>query len=367
MNDDVKSKLIIISGGGTGGPSVVPLALAKVYKQLNPQAKFLFIGNDPKLEKDLFADLLTSLKADYQALPAGKWRRYFSWRNFLDIFKVLQAFFLAYRLFKKRRPDLIISAGSFASVPVVWAAKFQGIKVLIHQQDIRPGLANRLMMRAANLITVTFPKSLDDYPNRATLIGNPNLVSEVKEEDINRVRVKFNLEAKRPLLVVTGGGSGALALNQVLFEALAHLPTDWQTIHQTGRDKVDVLPTREAYQAIAQLSHEDMLALLAAADIVVSRAGLGALTELSALAKTALIIPMPNSHQEDNAAYFKEKQAAVVLSQLDLTGQKLAEEIQSLYQDENRRMRLAYNINRALSQEAAAQGALLMQKLLDQK
>lgn len=360
---DAANNLIVISGGGSGGPSTAPLALAVAFQNLGAPARFLFIGNAPKLEKDLFGDILQSLGADYLALPAGKWRRYFSLFNILDFFKILSGFIQAYCLFRRLRPALIISAGSFASVPVVWAGRFCGAKILIHQQDVRPGLANRLMRRAADRVSVAFPKSLADYGKRAVLIGNPSL-SSVSAADQERVREKFNLVSGHPLLLVTGGGTGALALNRLFFEALRDLPADWQIIHQTGIGKGEGAPSRFAYQVIETLSHEDFKGLLSLADIVVSRAGLGVMTELSILAKPCVLLPIPNSHQEDNAAYFAEKKAAIVLNQEVLKAGALAAELRDLWVDKNRRRLLSDNIRGLLPVDAADKGAALIQELL---
>lgn len=361
---DIKQKLIIISGGGTGGPSMVPLALAQAYSELDADTRFVFFGNDAVLDQKLFADNLKALNADYYALPSGKWRRYFSWHNFSDLIKILSAFFRAYNYLRRLKPDLIISAGSFASVPIVWAGRLLKIKILVHQQDILPGLANRLMAPWADKISVCFESSLSDYGKKAVLIGNPSEAAAVTEDLKNELRIKFKLSPDRPLLFITGGASGALAINKLVFAALPYISSNWQIIHQTGQGKDENAPVQNNYQIYPNISQKDFLALIACADIVVSRAGLGALTTLSALARPSIIIAMPNSHQEKNAAYFKAKDAALVLVQADLSGEKLAKEMESLYQDENRRMQLAYNISLILPKGAAAKGAKIMQTML---
>lgn len=362
---DVNKKLIIISGGGTGGPSITPLALAAAYRRLDPAARFLFVGSDSDLEQLLFGESFRRLDAEYLSLPAGKWRRYFSWKNFRDIFKIAGAFFYSWRLCRRRHPDLIISAGSFASVPLVWAGHFQGVKILIHQQDIRPGLANRLMAPAADKLTVAFTKSLADYGDRAVVIGNPSEAATITETDRLQARQKFGLEPGRPFLFITGGGSGALALNQIFFEALWLLPADWQIIHQTGRGKGEGAPEKEGYKVFSSLDHGDFSALLSLADMVVSRAGLGIFTELALSAKPALVIPIPHSHQEDNAAFLEENQAAIVLNQEKLDGKKLADVLISLWQDAAQRQELSARIKKLLPADAAARGALIIKEMIN--
>jgi UDP-N-acetylglucosamine--N-acetylmuramyl-(pentapeptide) pyrophosphoryl-undecaprenol N-acetylglucosamine transferase len=364
---DVKQKLIVISGGGTGGPSMVPLALAQAYYKFNSNTRFVFFGNDEALEQKLFSNNFKALNADYYVLPSGKWRRYFSWYNFSDLIKIIKAFFKAFNHLKSLKPDLIISAGSFASVPLVWAGKLLKIKILVHQQDILPGLANRLMAPWADKISVCFESSLSDYGRKAVLIGNPSEAAAITEDVKSQVRLKFKLKLDKPLLFITGGASGSLAINKLIFAALPYLSSDWQIVHQSGRGKDENAPVQNNYQIYPSIAQQDFLALMACADIIVSRAGLGALTAISALAKPGIIIAMPNSHQENNADYFQSKEAAVVLAQADLNGEKLAKEIESLYQDKNRSMRLAYNISLILPKEAAVKGAKIIQKMLADK
>lgn len=361
---DVRKKLIVLSGGGTGGPSVVPLALAKAYRRLDPSAHFLFLGINEGFERKLFEADFQALAVDYLALPAGKWRRYFSFLNLLDIFKIIVAFFKALFLFYRVRPDLIISAGSFASVPVVWAGRLLKIHILIHQQDVRPGLANRLMAPWADRVSVAFAKSIDDYGARAILIGNPGDSSGISVADLLSVRKKFAINTDRPFLLVTGGGSGAVFLNKLFFATLPFLSADWQIIHQTGTGKGAGAPIRQDYQVVESIDHQDFLALLACADVVVARAGLGSLGELSLLAKPSILIPIPNSQQEDNAAYFQGKGAAIVLSQANLEAKELAAALQTLLADKAQRARLAENIKNIMPADAADKGAKIIKELL---
>lgn len=358
-----KGKLIVISGGGTGGPSTAPLALASAYSVLDPRARFLFIGNDQELEKKLFDEALKMLGADYISLPAGKWRRYFSVKNFIDFFRIISAFFRVLIIFYRQRPDLIISAGSFASVPVVWAGRLMGAKILIHQQDLRPGLANRLMAPVAHKLTVTFEKSLKDYGSRAVLIGNPSEAGKLTGDTRRKVAASYRVGA-RPLIFITGGASGALGLNRLFYSALQYLPADWDIIHLSGKGKGLDAPNRPNYRVVENLSHEDFSALLSLADIVITRSGLGVLTELSLAAKPTVLVPMPKTHQEDNAEYFKSRAAALVVNELETNGEDFAKIIIDLYKHEGQRMKLSANIAMMMPPDAAVKGAQIVKEML---
>lgn len=363
MTEENRKKIVILSGGGTGGPSTVPLALGQALRARDKDIKFIFVGSNAALEKKLFAQIFKELAIEYKSFPAGKWRRYFAWQNFFDIFRVFYAFIAAYIWLKKIKPDLLISAGSFASVPLAWAAKLRGIKIMIHQQDLRPGLANRLMAKTADVISTAFEQSVKDYGRQAVCLGNPRLQERTDKLSAAPLLQKLNLNTEEPVLLLVGGASGAVALNQLLKEALPLLPPNWQIIHQTGIGKqIDV--SRLNYYQFETLAHEDFSALLHRADIVISRAGLGVLTELAALAKTAVLIPMPQTHQEDNAQYFALKQAALYWLQTELNGQVLAQKLLSLWQDQAQRKLLQENIKKIMPSQAAAQGASLIYKLI---
>lgn len=355
-------KLIVLSGGGTGGPSTVPLALAKAYYGLDHNVKFVFIGSNPVLEQSLFADTFRSLNISYYAIPAGKWRRYFSIANLLDIFKIIYSFFRSFFLLCKLRPMLIISAGSFASVPLVWAGKVLGIKVMVHQQDLRPGLANRLMAPLADIITVSFEKSIQDYGNKSFCLGNPRLDDASMASAI--FEVTSDLNYKQPLIFLSGGGGGSTALNSLLIDALPYLPSDWLIVQQTGKGKNNFQVERGNYLVVENFSHEDFITWAKKADIIISRAGLGSLTEFSYLAKSVIVVPIPNSHQEENAQYFADQGAVIYLKQESLSGKNLAREILKLWKDEKKRAELALAITAIMPQKAALKGAMIIKKIL---
>ena len=363
MREENRKKLVVLSGGGTGGPSTVPLALGQALRLKDQDINLIFIGSNPSLEKKLFAQIFKELNIEYKTFPAGKWRRYFAWQNFFDIFRVFYAFILAYIWFKKVKPDLLISAGSFASVPLAWAAKLRGIKIVIHQQDLRPGLANRLMAKTADLISTAFEQSVQDYGHKAVWLGNPLLQERSSQNLSSQFLQSLNLKKEEPVLLLVGGASGAVALNKLLVEALSFLPPNWQIIHQTGAGKT-IDASRLNYYQFETLAHEDFSALLSQADIVVSRAGLGVLTELAALAKTVVLIPMPQTHQEDNAQYFALKKAALYWSQTELNGKVLAQKLISLWQDQEQRRLLQDNIKKIMPPQAAVQGVSLIYELI---
>ncbi len=333
-------KRILLTGGGTGGSVTPLLAVAGLLRAQHPDWDFLFVGSHEGPE----ASLCEAANIRFHAIPAGKLRRYWSWRNLTDIQKIWDGWRAARQLMKQWLPDVTLSAGSFVSVPVVWAAKQAGSRVLIHQQDIRPGLANRLMAQAATIITVAFEQSLRDFPSdKSQLIGNP-VRPEIFKGSATRAQELFSLEPRVPVLLVLGGGNGSRALNHLISQSAFRLVQHWQIIHLTGRSHdYPQLHDRRYHQydfLTWQFPHA-----LAAADLVMSRCGLGAISEMSAVRKPGVFIPLPGTHQEDNARLLKSLQAGYVIHQPELTDERLLHLLDRVRREPNLLTQWAENIH----------------------
>ena len=260
----------------------------------------------------------------------------------------------SYHPVRRFKPHLAFAAGGFAAVaPIIAARLFAGARTLIHQQDVEPGLANRLLVPFANRITVSLASSLAHFPRgRSTVTGNP-VRQEVLAADPRIAVERLKLEPKTPLLVVTGGGTGALGLNRLAAAAAPHLVNSLQVVHLTGRGRGVAAETASGrYHAIEFLIAE-MPHLLAAATIVVSRAGMGTLTELAALGKACLIVPLPGSHQWANAQAFARVGAIEVADQEALSAESLAQRVLGLLDDEPRRQRLGRALGESMPRDAA--------------
>jgi UDP-N-acetylglucosamine--N-acetylmuramyl-(pentapeptide) pyrophosphoryl-undecaprenol N-acetylglucosamine transferase len=259
-----------------------------------------------------------------------------------------------------------VGAGGFASVAPLAAARALGVPVLIHQQDVEPGLANRLLTPLATAITLSLPASLAHFPRRrSSLTGNP-VRPAVLAGDARLARTRFGLEAEVPTVLVTGGGTGALALNRLVAAAVPDLVRFCQVIHLTGRGRA-VPPDRDSprYRSFELLT-DDMPHALAVADLVVSRAGMGTLTELAALGKPALVVPMPRSHQLANAEAFERLGAIEVADQDTLDGAALAARVQRLLDDPGRLVALSTAVARSMPRDAGARIAGVALALLGQ-
>ncbi|WKZ24471.1 MAG: undecaprenyldiphospho-muramoylpentapeptide beta-N-acetylglucosaminyltransferase [Patescibacteria group bacterium] len=373
-----QKKTIVLSGGGTGGSVAPLLALVEDLKLsgYNP----VWFGTKDGVEKVM----VEPYTLPYYSLPAGKFRRYWSFRNFTDIFKIKIAFFKSLSLLFKLKPTCLITAGAFVSVPTVWAAWCLRIPVVVHQQDIRPGLANRLMAPFAKTITVTFEKNLKDYGSKAIWLGNPvnkefRIIKTITEAEKNIKQDSHHqvFNNTLPTILVLGGGTGSLAINDLVKTSLNDLLSFAKVVHVGGflrnkeeegekernEDKQDKEKINGQYVYHKFLDSRSLSLVMREADLVITRAGLSTLTELCSLKKLCIIIPMPNSHQEDNAAYFAKQGAALVLWQKDLNKETLLSLIKDILQDKNQQEEFKRNISKIMKEGANENMLEIIKKL----
>lgn len=322
---------LLFTGGGTLGPVTPLLAVAEAVRVRAPAAVFSWIGTSQGPERAL----VEAAGIRFIAIRSGKLRRYLSLRNLSDIINIKIGFFQSLALLRRLRPDVVVSAGGFVAVPVVWAARCLDIPVHVHAQDIHPGLANKLSLPAASSLTVAFEKSLKDFArHRPAWTGNPvrrTMLAGSRET----ARKLFGLEDGVPTLLVLGGGTGAAGLNAIVRGAVPLLSPTSQILHVTGKGKWDAAFVHPRYHAVEFLT-DGMAHALAAADLVVTRAGIGTLTELAALALPTVIVPMPHSHQEENARYFADRGAALLFDEIGATPTTFAERVLGLWHDVDR-------------------------------
>ncbi|MEK7167559.1 MAG: UDP-N-acetylglucosamine--N-acetylmuramyl-(pentapeptide) pyrophosphoryl-undecaprenol N-acetylglucosamine transferase [Patescibacteria group bacterium] len=323
-------------------------------KKNKPETEFLFVGTKSGPEKQA----VEGYKIPFKAISSGKLRRYFSWSNFIDPLKVIWGFFQSLSLILKFKPNAVLIAGSFVGVPAAWSAWLLRKPILVHQQDVIAGLANKLMANLAERITVSFDFSLKDFAkNKTVLTGNP-----VREEyyvcDPIKSKTFFNLKEGLPLVLICGGGTGSVKVNEVVEQSLAELLQFCQVIHLTGKGKkMDI--KADNYHQFEFLTNE-MTEALCASDLVVNRAGMSTLSELSILAKPSIIIPIGNSHQEFNARYFQKNNAILNLSEKTLNNEIFTNAVKEILFDDALRENLSRNISKMMGRDGAEKAAKIV-------
>jgi UDP-N-acetylglucosamine--N-acetylmuramyl-(pentapeptide) pyrophosphoryl-undecaprenol N-acetylglucosamine transferase len=321
-------KRIVLTGGGTAGHvtphlSLIPRLMAAGYE-------IHYIGRDSGIEYDLihFLDGIA-----YHSISCGKLRRYFSLANFTDVFRVLRGILQSARLMRKLQPDVCFSKGGFVSIPVVIAAHMRRVPTVCHESDLTPGLANRISARFADIVATSFPECACSLGNKGVMTGTP-LRAELLGGSRERGLKLAGFDGEKPVLLVTGGSQGAQSVNLCLRECLPALLGRMDILHMCGSGNLDEsLSDVDGYRQFGYL-HEEWPDALAAADIVLSRAGANTLCELLALKKPMLLVPYPLSasrgDQIKNAESFASRGFAHVLKQEKLTPETLVRELDAL-------------------------------------
>lgn len=336
---------VILTGGGTLG-SVEPLLA--VIPQLQKKHQIFFVGTNFGPE----AELIHQFKIPFASIIAPKFRRYFSLWHILIPFEMIIGLFQATRIILRIKPDVIVSAGGFVGVPLIWMGWVFRVKSIIHQQDIKPGLANILTHLFANLITVNFKESRRFFSkNKTQCIGNP-------ARDLTVQTNELQLDKNFPTVLIMGGGTGAQAINDLVNPTLCEFAN---VIHITGKGKTAYNINHPRYFKFELLTIT-LNEALNKADLVVARAGLGTITELAALAKPAIIIPLPNSHQKDNARLLNQRQAAVVVEQEALNSDKFIKLVRELLTNHQKKEELSKNIHTLYNPEATVTFVRLIQQ-----
>jgi UDP-N-acetylglucosamine--N-acetylmuramyl-(pentapeptide) pyrophosphoryl-undecaprenol N-acetylglucosamine transferase len=329
---------ILFAGGGTGGHIFPILAVArelkKVREELFSQEKLEFFYFGPK---DTFDQAVLS-DEDIKIRPilAGKIRRYFTAlsliQNIFDIiFKIplgtLQAFWNIFLL----SPDVIFSKGGYGSWPVVFAGWLFGVPIFLHESDVTPGLANKIMSRFALIVFVSFPKTEYFPPAKTILSGNP-IRKELLEGLRQEAWLRFQLSREKPTILILGGSQGAQRINDLILEILPEIIEKYEIIHQCGEKNFHQVGA-EANAVISeeQLKYYHLFPFLdeielshayQGADLVVSRAGSSIIFEIAAIGKPSILIPIPESaqnHQSKNAYAFAQEERTVVIEEENLT------------------------------------------------
>lgn len=320
---------IAFTGGGTVGHvsvnfSLIPTALEKGHQ-------VFYIGSKNGIEREMIESQLSNIK--YYPISSGKLRRYLSFENAKDVFKVLKGILDARRVLKKEKPDLLFSKGGFVSVPVVIAARSLNIPTIIHESDLTPGLANKISLKFSKKIYTTFEDTLKYLPkDKADFVG-ATIREDLKEGNQQKGYEITGFDSDKKVLLVMGGSLGSKKLNDIIRENLEALLHDYQIIHLTGHGLVDESYKQKGYIQY-EFVKEELTHLLSITDTVVSRAGSNAIYEFLTLRIPMLLIPLgldqSRGDQIDNAKYFETKGYGKMIPEDQLTQFKLLEQLKQI-------------------------------------
>lgn len=314
---------ILISGGGTGGHIFPALSIANALKR-RLDADILFVGAENRMEMEKVPAAGYPIKG----LPVAGFDRKRLWRNFGVLLKLRRSLGMARRIVRDFKPDIAIGVGGYCSGPTLKAAQKAGVPTLLQEQNSYAGVTNKLLARRAEKICVAYDGMDRFFPaDRIIKTGNPvrkALTERARER--HEARACFGLNTERPTLLVIGGSLGALTVNESMEAALGRLvDSGMQVIWQTGKNFGDRgLKAAKGLRGVVVTPFiTDMASAYAAADLVVSRAGAGSISELELLGKPCILVPSPNvaeDHQTKNARALSDVGAAILVTDADARG-----------------------------------------------
>jgi UDP-N-acetylglucosamine--N-acetylmuramyl-(pentapeptide) pyrophosphoryl-undecaprenol N-acetylglucosamine transferase len=328
---------VLISGGGTGGHLFPAIAVAQALSRNAPDTQLLYVGRRGGMEEQV----VPRYGIPMQTIVAAKLDMEKLWRNWSFPLVAPRALLQAARLVRRFRPDVVLGTGGYVSAPVVLAAAAARVPVVLQEQNAMPGRATRLLSRVARVVATAYPESAGQLHAKAIVTGTP-----VRMEFWKR-REDFPVRPQR--LLILGGSQGAHRINEAVLSAVGDLDLITQTglevWHQTGekdyrwieaQSNMLAWPIRERYHPFA--FSNDLPDQIYQADLVLSRAGAGTISEVSAAGAPMLLVPGPFAagHQRLNAQPFERAGAAVVIANEDCDGAHLLREISALVHDEAR-------------------------------
>jgi UDP-N-acetylglucosamine--N-acetylmuramyl-(pentapeptide) pyrophosphoryl-undecaprenol N-acetylglucosamine transferase len=321
---------IVLTGGGTAGHIVPNFAVIEELRK-SGNHDFLYIGSSSGIEKKMVEDF--GIK--YKGVACGKLRRYFSFQNFVDFFKVPVGIIQSCRALRKFKAEVVFSKGGFVGLPVVVAAWILRIPSVIHESDLVPGLANKISARFANKICVSFPETNKFFPkfaNKIVLTGNP-IRNFIGAGNVEKGLKLTGLNKDKPIVLFMGGSQGAKQINDLVRKTLPLLLKKFQIIHLCGKGNVDSSCVAGGYVQYEYLGG-DLPDVFALCDVVVTRGGANSLSEFAFLKKKAVVIPLEigasRGDQIQNADFFADKFGWAVLNG-EIDGEKFVKSIVDMH------------------------------------
>ncbi len=325
---------ILFTGGGTAGHVTPNVALIEKFQQANWDC--IYVGSTRGIEREIVA----GLNIPYYAIASGKLRRYFDWKNFVDPIFILWGMLQSLLICLQERPGCVFSKGGFVAVPVVFAAWVCRIPVVCHESDVTPGLANRLCFPFARRICLNFEETRRYLPDgteaagKATVTGTP-IRKSLREGSAERGKAFLGISSGETIVLVFGGSLGAAAINQQVRNAMTSLLNKYVIVHVVGAGNIDESRSSNRRYIQKEFLLDEFGDVLAAADLVIARAGANTIYELLAMRKPHILIPLSarasRGDQLQNARVFTEAGYSRMIEEENLGDELFFKEIDSVY------------------------------------
>ncbi|MBI4118877.1 MAG: UDP-N-acetylglucosamine--N-acetylmuramyl-(pentapeptide) pyrophosphoryl-undecaprenol N-acetylglucosamine transferase [Parcubacteria group bacterium] len=357
----MKKMRILLCGGGTGGHVLPLVAVARAVKKIAPETEIYFAGPE-EFPLDSLREEGVIVK---KIISAGKLRRYFSWLHIWELVKLPLAFLQSFFVVSVINPDVVLGKGSYGSILPVMCAELLFKKIIIHESDAVPGLANRFLSYITDNIAMAFEETKKFFPDKNVyVVGNPVRLKylEMKPNEAEEI---LGVKTQKPIIFISGGSQGAQKINKVVLEALNELTQKYFVIWSAGGANYTIVQhsvlNNENVKIVPFLNEKELAAAYILCDVALGRAGAGTIFELAAFGKPGILIPLERNggDQPINAQVYAQTGAAVVLKESELSKTALLEKISQAL---NQKDELSRNARKFAKIEAAEQ---LAQILLD--
>ncbi|MCL5011071.1 MAG: UDP-N-acetylglucosamine--N-acetylmuramyl-(pentapeptide) pyrophosphoryl-undecaprenol N-acetylglucosamine transferase [Patescibacteria group bacterium] len=355
---------LVFAGGGTAGHIFPIVAITQEMRRLYPSSELKIYYLGPGYD---YGDVLLSReKVAIKHIVSGKLRRYFSWRNVSDVFKVPVGFLQAFCKLFVVSPDVVFSSGGFGAFPVILGAFILRIPIVMHEPDTVAGLVSRITAKFAAQIFSAFP-DVEKLPKEKTIcVGNP-IRPGLSGGSPEKAKEIFSLQNGRPIVLILGGSQGSQSINNLILEILPQLTNSLEVIHQTGFSNEQETAKqanftldkeqKKFYHCYGFLNSEQLKHAFAACNLIISRAGSGALFEIASAGKPSILIPLQKSaqnHQAKNSYWFQAKGACEVVEEQNLKPNIFLQRLFNLINSEKALAKMAENAAGLAKPQAAA-------------
>ena len=339
---------VIVSAGGTGGHIYPALAIIKKLQAKEKDLDIIYLGTHNRMEKEI----IPSFNIPYEELEIYGFSKKNMFRNIKNIFLISRAYKKCLNIMKEFKPDIVIGVGGYVTFPVVKAAHKLNIKIFIHEQNSIPGKANLLISKYADLIGVSFEKTIDyfDKSKRVVLTGNPCGESALETKPMSKNSLGLHKDKK--LVVIVSGSLGSQTINSKMKEFLNNSSHEkYEILYITGNGFYDEFMMNNSFPDNVKVLPflNNLPALLKNTDLLVTRAGASTISEILALEIPSILIPSPyvaNNHQYFNALEIQNNDAGIILTEEKLSSYSLRGEINKILYDQKRYQEIKNNLKK---------------------
>ncbi|MEL7647788.1 MAG: undecaprenyldiphospho-muramoylpentapeptide beta-N-acetylglucosaminyltransferase [Sedimentibacter sp.] len=347
---------VLITGGGTGGHINPALAIAQKVKAQDPSNEILYVGTKNGME----SELVPKAGFDFKYVTAKYLRRSLSPENIKTLLASAKGVMESLKIIKDFKPDIVVGTGGYVCGPVVLAASLRKVPTMIHEQNVFPGITNKLLSKVVDVIGISFADAEKYFPEEArkklVLVGNP-VRKDILTTDRKRSRANFKLNSDDIFIYSFGGSGGQISLNESITEAIAHYngKKNIRILHITGKKHYEKFMAELDKRVKIENNIEvrdymyEAAAALSASDIVIGSAGAITIAEITAIGVPSILIPKTytaENHQEYNARALEKEGAAKVILEKDLDGQTLVKAIDEIIDNKNVLKAMSFNSKR---------------------